>query len=268
MFMLIVMMLSCVMCRRDEVPRRAIVGGAPVSASADAIDGETIAAKHHLSRGYPARNGDGSVNAVIEIPSGTTAKFEVSDDDGRMHWARRREDGRPREIDYLPYPVNYGMVPGTLALDGDTLDVFVLGRGIERAHVAATKIIGVLEMAHDGTRDDKLIGVAVEPGLRNGFSELEELDELDQRYPATRTILELWFSHYWGKGATEVVGWGNAATARKVLDEAIQRFKPQARECTERRGPADPRPRAASPSAALAGSPRTPGRLARSGSAC
>jgi inorganic pyrophosphatase len=248
-------MLCAVGCWRDDVPRRQIVAGAPVAPSARALDGDTIAGREHLSRGYPARNPDGSVNAVVEIPSGTTAKWEVDDDDGRMRWARRREDGVRREIDYLPYPINYGMVPGTLAPDGDALDIFVLGRGIERAHVAATRLIGVLEMAHDDVRDDKLVAVALEPALRNGFSELSELSELDERYPATRTILELWFSHYWGKGSTRVVGWGSAATARKILDEAIERVTPRLAAHSARPDPADPRPRAASPCAARAGSP-------------
>lgn len=241
-------------CRGDDVPRRAIVGGAPVAPSARPIDGDTVAGPRHLLRGYPARDGDGAVNAVIEIPSGTTAKFDV-DDDGRLRWARKREDGSRREIDYLPYPVNYGMVPSTLAPDGDALDVFVLGRGIERAHVGPTRIIGVLEMAHDGTRDDKLVAVALEPALRNGFSALHDLDELDRDYPATRIILELWFAHYWGQGATEVVGWGNAAAAQVILDEAIARFRPQGAVCSARRGRAAPRPRAASPCAARARSP-------------
>jgi len=179
--------------REDAVPRRAIVGGAPVSPTARAIDPDTIEGHKHLSRGYPARNPDGSVNAVIEIPSGTVAKFDVDDEDGVLRWARKREDGARRAIDYLPYPVNYGMVPRTLAADGDALDIVVLGGGIERAHVAPTRIIGVLEMAHDGTRDDKLIAVALEPALRNGFSELTELAQLDERYPASREILALWF---------------------------------------------------------------------------
>ena len=210
--------VSFVDCR---VPRRAIVAGAPVTSEAIAVDATTIVTRRHLSRGYPARERDGSVNAVIEIPSGTIAKFEVDDEDGALRWARRREDGAPREIDYLPYPANYGMVPRTLAADGDALDILVLGRGLERAAVVRTRVIGVLEMAHDGTRDDKLIAVPVDPELRNGFSRLVELAELDIYYPEARAILVLWFANYWGAGATEVVGWGDAAEANAILDEAL-----------------------------------------------
>lgn len=208
-----------VVCSR--VPSRAIVGGAPVSPSAIALDDETIFAMRHLSRGYPARNRDGSVNTVVEIPTGTTGKFEVDEEDGALRWALDRDDGSRREIDYLAYPVNYGMVPRTLAADGDPLDVLVLGRGIERATIARARIIGVLEMAHDGVRDDKLIGVPLDDELRNGFSRLHDLHELDTGYPASRAILVLWFANYWGAGATEVVGWGDAEEANAILDDAI-----------------------------------------------
>jgi len=207
-----------VCCR---VPWRPIVAGAPIAATAVALDEGTVVTRRHLSRGYPARESDGSVNAVVEIPSGTIAKFEVDDEDGALHWARRREDGALREIDYLPYPVNYGMVPRTLAADGDALDILVLGRGLERAAVVRTRVIGVLEMAHDGTRDDKLIAVPVDAELRNGFSRLVDLHELDTYYPASREILVLWFANYWGAGATEVVGWGDAAEANAILDGAL-----------------------------------------------
>ncbi len=265
--MLLVMALFTTGCWRDEVPRRSMVGGAPVAPSARPIDGDTVLGDRHFVRGYPARNADGSVNAVIEIPAGTTAKFDVGDD-GLLRWARDRYDGSRREIDYLPYPVNYGMVPGTLAPDGDALDVFVLGRGIERAHVGATRIIGVLEMAHDGTRDDKLVAVALEPGLRNGFSSLRDLDELDRRYPATRIVLELWFAHYWGPGATEVVGWGDAAVASTILDEAIERFTHRAAVHTARHDRAGLHPRAAPPCVARARSPMLRALHAMFDSAC
>jgi len=202
-----------------SVPRRSIVGRAPVSPDAVAVDADTVAGKRHYGRGYPAQNRDGSVNAVIEIPSGTTAKFEVDDDKGVLRWLRDRDHGGRREIDYLAFAVNYGMIPRTLAQDGDALDVIVLGAGIERGHVARTRIIGVLKMADDGElRDDKLIAVPLDPELRNGFSRLHDLHELDEHYAAARDILYLWFSNYWGAGATKVIGWGDAAEAAAILE--------------------------------------------------
>ena len=105
---------------------RRVIGGAPVSPSAFAIDDDTIRGRGHFLHDFPADNVDGSVNALIEIPSGSTGKFEVGDD-GVMRWAKDRDTGGRREVDYLPFPVNYGMVPRTLSDDGDALDIVVLG---------------------------------------------------------------------------------------------------------------------------------------------
>ena len=231
---------------------RPIVGGAPVADTAVALDAETIAGGAHFWRGFPAGDGD-AVMAVIEIPCGTTGKFEVADDDGWLHWQHDRETGARRAVDYLAFPVNYGMVPRTLAEDGDALDIVVLGAGIERGRVARTRVIGVLEMGEPGERDDKLIAVPTDPELANGFSRLRELSELDAAYPAARTILELWFANYWGAGRTHVLGWADAAHAASVLDASKRAFEAQAvrpgrdainEERTARRGEAAPRPRA------------------------
>ena len=237
------------------MPLRSVVGGAPVSKRAFAIDAETVVGPRHFSRGYPAENADHSVNAVIEIPAGTTGKFEVSDDDGRLHWQHDRETGAPRAIDYLPFVVNYGMIPRTLAEDGDGLDIVVLGGIIERGHVARTRVIGVLKMGDAFERDDKLIAVPVEPALVNGFSRLHDLDELDDDYPASRAIIETWFSYYWGEGATHVIGWGDAEEARLIL-EAAKREAVSA--LPTRPGARDPHLRARWPFAALARSRSQP----------
>src|SRR6185503_14158446 len=227
----------------SDVPRRAMVGGAPVAHSAFAVTDEIVAGRRHYARGYPADEG-AEVNAVIEIPSGTTAKFEVADGDGWLHWEHDRDHGGRREVDYLPFPVNYGMVPRTLADDGDALDIAVLGRGIERGHVARTRVIGVLKMGDDTERDHKLIAVPVEDAWSNGFSRLRDIDELDQHYPAARAILVLWFSHYWGEGATHVLGWGGAADAAAILEEAKRAFSRAARERRTPHDAAGPHPRA------------------------
>lgn len=233
------------------VPLRAVVGGAPVAPAARAIDEETVAGRRHFTRGYPPDDGD-AVHAVIEIPSGTTGKFEVDELDGWLHWRHDRDHGGRREVDYLPFPVNYGMVPRTLAGDGDPLDIAVLGRGIERGRVARTRVIGVLKMGDAHERDDKLIAVPLDADLANGFSRLRELAELDAHYEAARTILELWFANCWGRGATHVLGWGDAREAAEILDKAKRDFTPEHRAHRTRPGAAGLHPRAQPPSAAHA----------------
>lgn len=202
---------------------RRVVGGAPVSPSAFVVDDDTIRGRGHFLHDIPADNPDGSVNALIEIPSGSTGKFEVGDD-GVMRWAKDRDHGGRREVDYLPFPVNYGMVPRTLGGDGDALDIVVLGRTFERARVTRVRVIGVLAMADDGGRDDKLVTVPVETDLANGFTNVHDLTELDARYSELRTIVELWFSNYWGPGRTRVLGWGDADEAVEILETAKLKY--------------------------------------------
>lgn len=238
------LLLFVLLIRCSDVPRRAIVAGAPVARDAVAVDTETVAGAHHYLRGYPSRHA-GAVLAVIEIPAGTTAKVEVDEDDGWMHWQHDRDGSGLREIDYLPFPVSYGMVPRTLGGDGDALDIVVLGRGLERGRIVGTRVIGVLQMGEPGERDDKLVAVPVEAELENGFSRLHDLAELDAGYPACRDILELWFANYWGPGVTHVLGWGDAAEAERVLTEAERAFSQETRL-----GAAAPRLRARRPAGA------------------
>jgi hypothetical protein len=88
---LVLLCYTAVTCRQDRPPTRVVVGGAPVSAAATAVDTETIKGPHHFSEGYPTENDDGSINAVIEIPAGTTGKFEVDDNNPALDVLRPRQ---------------------------------------------------------------------------------------------------------------------------------------------------------------------------------
>jgi inorganic pyrophosphatase len=59
----------------------------------------------NLLTSAPTRNPDGSVNALIEIPAGTNAKWEVNEE-GVLEWEMK--DGKPRVVRYLAYPGSYG----------------------------------------------------------------------------------------------------------------------------------------------------------------
>ncbi len=94
------------------------------------IDSYTIVGPKNFLTDYEPVNRDGTINVVVEIPTGTTAKWEVTKPDGKLQWEFKR--GKPRVVKYLGYPGNYGMLPRTLLAkedggDGDPLDVIVLG---------------------------------------------------------------------------------------------------------------------------------------------
>ncbi len=163
-------------------------------------------------------NDDGTVNTVIEIPAGTNAKFEVTEETGVMSWELK--NGKPRLIKYLVYPWNYGMVPRTMGGDGDSLDVLSLGQMELRGTVAEVKIIGVIKLLDGGAQDDKLI--AVLPG--STFWEVNSIAELQTKYPGVVDIIKIWIENYKGPGAMVIQGVEEVDEAWNILNAAIDAY--------------------------------------------
>ena len=135
-------------------------------------DDYTIIGPTNFLTGYPSMNADGTVNAVVEIPTGTSAKWEVVDD-GRLIWEFKK--GKPRVVKYLGYPGNYGMVPRTRYEDSQGVDIIILGPPVPRGSVVPVRLVGVLKFLDDGERDDKLLAV------RDGdpLSKAKDIDDLE-----------------------------------------------------------------------------------------
>ncbi|MDO5632776.1 MAG: inorganic diphosphatase [Paracoccus sp. (in: a-proteobacteria)] len=172
-------------------------------------------------------NDDGTIKAVIEIPTGTSAKWEMSKDDPKAIYWELRNDA-PRIVNYLGYPGNYGAIPGTdlpqeLGGDGDPLDVLVLGQAVPRGEVVNVRLIGVMKMLDDGEQDDKLIAVLTE---NSPFAGIESLAQMDAEFPGVTQIVELWLSNYKGpNGGMESQGFAEADEARKVLEQAVAQYQ-------------------------------------------
>lgn len=175
---------------------------------------------------YKPETEHGDIQVVVEIPAGTSEKWEVDKESGNLEWEFREE--KPRIVNYLGYPGNYGMVPRTLLSeehggDGDPLDVIVLGPAVSRGTVVQARLIGILKMLDGGEQDDKLIAV-----MQNShFADIGSLEELEDRYRGVLHILDLWFSNYKGTGVMESGGIADEEEARKVLEKAIEAYSEQ-----------------------------------------
>ncbi|MFT4648594.1 MAG: inorganic pyrophosphatase [Glaciecola sp.] len=174
---------------------------------------------------YQPQLENGDVNVIVEIPAGTTGKWEVTKPEGELRWEVR--NGKPRIVQYLGYPANYGMIPRTLLPeelggDGDPLDVVILGDAVPRGSVTPARLIGVMIMIDDGEQDDKLI--AVRPDSH--FGSVHNLGDLETQFAGTTTILKTWFSNYKGPGVIEVPGFADRAKAQEILTAAIKAYKP------------------------------------------
>ncbi|MEX0856447.1 MAG: inorganic diphosphatase [Gemmatimonadota bacterium] len=91
--------------------------------------------------------------ALVEIPAGSAVKYDLHHPSGRMVVDRFLT--MP-----MAYPINYGVLPCTLAGDGDALDILVLTRApLAPGSVIRVRPIGVLRMLDRGEEDHKILAV-------------------------------------------------------------------------------------------------------------
>lgn len=169
--------------------RRAI----PASLIAINLIGCTMEHDQHVEQ-LSAFTSDGHLHAVIEIPAGSSEKYEYDPVSGEFPVSMR--NGQPRRIRFLPYPANYGFIPGTKMNkaeggDGDAVDVFVICGAVPSGTVLEVEAIGSIELMDAGERDDKLIALPLDPELRTvNATDIIELP------PAMREILVSWLLNY------------------------------------------------------------------------
>lgn len=109
------------------------------------------------------------VNALIEIPQGSRAKYEIDKTTGLLKLDRVVYSS-------FHYPVNYGFIPQTLGEDGDPLDILVIcGESIQPLCLVQATVIGNMQMIDNGERDDKIIAVATNDPTVNHFTDISEL---------------------------------------------------------------------------------------------
>lgn len=192
--------------------------------TAVAEDPYTLDGERDFVSGYPARDEGGFVQVVVEIPTGTTDKWEVDKATGDLK--HEFKNGKPRVVRYLGYPGNYGMVPRTLLPkseggDGDPLDVIVLGPPVPRGTVLSCKLLGVLKLLDGGEQDDKLVAVRPE----TPFFAVNSIAELDSAFGGVTEILAQWFSNYKGPGEMQAFGFAEKEVAEQVLETAIKAYQ-------------------------------------------
>ncbi|MBT1701649.1 inorganic diphosphatase [Chryseosolibacter indicus] len=124
------------------------------------------------------------VNALIEIPRGSKAKYEIDKESGLLKLDR---------VIYasMYYPLNYGFIPQTLGEDHDPLDIVVLTQvSVVPLCIIPSKVIGVMQMIDRGEADDKIIAVAEQdPSVSN----INDVDDLPQYL---RDELQHFFENY------------------------------------------------------------------------
>ncbi|SDB08604.1 inorganic diphosphatase [Belnapia rosea] len=165
------------------------------------------------------KNPPEDINVVVEVAiGGEPIKYEMDKEAGTLVVDR---------FLYTPmrYPGNYGFVPHTLSDDGDPIDVLIANtRPIVPGAVINVRPVGVLKMEDDGGIDEKIIAVP-STKLTRRYEKVANYSDLPQ---ITLDQIKHFFEHYkdlepgkWVK----ITGWGDAAEARQLILEAVERAK-------------------------------------------
>lgn len=108
-------------------------------------------------------------NAVVEIPLGSSHKYELDKDSGLLKLDRVLYSA-------VHYPANYGFIPQTLADDHDPLDVLILAaEPVHPLTLVKARPIGLMSMVDQDELDYKIIAVGVHDPEYNSYHDAHEL---------------------------------------------------------------------------------------------
>jgi inorganic pyrophosphatase len=168
----------------------------------------------------PGRNPPHEVNAFVEIPQGgLPVKYEADHETGVLFVDRFLHTS-------MIYPFNYGFIPGTLAEDGDPIDILVVTpMPVVPGCVIRSRPVGVLLMSDEKGVDEKIMAVPVD-ALNPYHANVKTWEDLP---PLMTAQIKHFFQHYKdlepGKQAS-VGDWASLEKAHERIELAIKRYKP------------------------------------------
>jgi len=166
------------------------------------IDSEPMSYWHDIPLGDPGR----SVQAVIEIPRDTKAKFEIATCESANPIKQDVKKGKLRDYN-IPINWNYGALPQTWeqpdhawegceghAGDNDPVDIVDISKArVESGSVIQFKPITALAMIDEGEVDWKVIGINMADPLAARINSLEDLEAVA---PGEVDAVREWFTWY------------------------------------------------------------------------
>jgi inorganic pyrophosphatase len=172
----------------------------------------------NLLKDIPAGDPNDLLNVVVEIPMGSSIKYEYS------HKLQMMVADRFLYTAFT-YPFNYGFIPGTWSEDNDPMDIVVLAsQPVTTGTVIECRVIGVLETEDEEGGDAKVIAVPkakVDPA----FAHVNNIDDLPEYL---KNKIKHFYENYksiepnkWVK----VTGWQGREEAIKQVGECVERFQ-------------------------------------------
>ena len=155
------------------------------------------------------------VNALIEIPQGSRAKYEIDKETGLLILDRVIHSS-------FHYPINYGFIPQTLGHDGDPLDILVMcSESIQPLCLVEATVIGNMQMIDNGEKDDKIIAIATNDPTVNHITSLKDLPR------HFINVLRNYFENYkvLENKLVEIDEFQDKQTAFEIIQDAIAYYK-------------------------------------------
>jgi inorganic pyrophosphatase len=169
----------------------------------------------------PGENIPNEFNAVIEIPFGSSVKYELDKGSGLIKLDRILYSA-------VYYPANYGFIPQTLAEDDDPLDVLVFCQEpVVPLTIIHARTVGLMTMIDGGKMDHKVVAVATKDPEFNSYTDAREMP------PHRLMMLRRFFQDYKmleGKGAVEVDEVQPPQDAFPVIEAALAAYSKQRRK--------------------------------------
>lgn len=173
-----------------------------------------------LDRIGPGGKAPEIVNVIIEIPMGSSVKYEFDKELGVIRVDRFLYTS-------MVYPFNYGFIPGTLEEDGDPVDVLVLSREpVYPGTLIEARPVALLIMEDEEGPDSKVVAVPREK-LDPMYANIRDVGDLPE---PLKDRIRHFFEHYKelepGKWV-RVKEWKGAEEAKRKIREAIERYRKQ-----------------------------------------
>jgi len=151
------------------------------------------------------------VQVIVEVPKGCRNKYEYDHESGRIKLNRVL-------FSAVHYPADYGYIEGTLAEDGDEVDILVLiDEPTFPGCLIDTKPIGVLRMRDEKGPDEKVLAVPLRDPRWSYINDIHDLP------PHLLSEIENFFLTYKRLEVKVVVsdGWEDALKAKEYLRNSV-----------------------------------------------
>jgi inorganic pyrophosphatase len=159
------------------------------------------------------------VFAVIETPAGIRHKFAFEPKYGIMRLKMTLAEG-------LMWPYDYGFIPGTLADDGDPVDVIVLNDAPTFSGcLLDVRVIGGILLKKNGVKNNRLVAC---PRRHKGVAlKTDEFEEIDDIPKETLAGVERFLVEYSEEEGNKITFEGQCSRkeAYKLIERAHKEFE-------------------------------------------